>query len=363
MKTSNQLTAVITTIQLPTPSVRQFAVRLLDLNAKMIVVGDKKGPPDYELEGAKFLSLAGQLASGMDLALKLPVAHYARKNLGYLEAISQGANCIYETDDDNAPLNSWVPRTQTTSAYRVEDRGWVNVYRLFSDQSIWPRGFPLNSLTSSFAKLPTLEKEPVSVRASIQQGLVNNSPDVDAIWRLVMDRPFDFGTGPSVLLTRGSWCPFNSQSTWWFPVAYPLMYLPSFCSFRMTDIWRSFIAQRCLWELDLGIVFHAPEVVQERNHHDLMRDFSDELPGYTRNEEIIAALENLTLKKGIDGVSDNLILCYGELVKAGVFSFEELTLVDAWLNDLEKLLSSEMRPSVEPAHPGIQTRTEHQVIL
>ena len=112
-------------------------------------------------------------------------------------------------------------------------------------------------------------------RAPIQQGLVNGSADVDAIWRLVMDREFFFEPRASVFLEPGNWCPFNTQTTWWWPVAYPLLYIPSYCSFRMCDIWKSFVAQRCLWELDMGIVFHAPEVYQDRNVHDLMRDFRD----------------------------------------------------------------------------------------
>jgi len=32
-----------------------------------------------------------------------------------------------------------------------------------------------------------------------------------------------------------------------------LMYLPIKASFRMTDIYRSFVAQRCLWELGEGV--------------------------------------------------------------------------------------------------------------
>ena len=48
----------------------------------------------------------------------------------------------------------------------------------------------------------------------------------------------------------------------------------------MTDIWRSFVAQRILQENDWAVLFHAPTVSQERNEHDLMRDFADEVPGY-----------------------------------------------------------------------------------
>ncbi len=84
---------------------------------------------------------------------------------------------------------------------------------------------------------------------SIQQGLANGSPDVDAVWRLILDRNFAFSDGAPVVLEAGNWSPFNTQSTWWWPIAYPLLYLPSYCSFRTCDIWKSFIAQRCLWEL------------------------------------------------------------------------------------------------------------------
>lgn len=335
----NRLSSVITTIQRPTESVCNLARRLVAVNANLIVVGDKKGPPDYDVEGARFLSLADQLDSDFKLARTLPAGHYARKNIGYLVAISQGASCIYETDDDNAPLDTWQPHAETVRAARVDARGWVNVYRFFSDERIWPRGFPLDALSDSFSKPPSLAEETIAVQAPIQQGLVNNSPDVDAIWRLVMDRSFDFQAGPSVLLPRGVWCPFNSQSTWWFSVAFPLMYLPSFCSFRMTDIWRSFIAQRCLWELDLEIVFHGPEVLQQRNEHDLMRDFNDEVPGYLRNRELALRLEGLSLLAGVDEVAANLSRCYEELVRAGFFVEKEVDLVNCWLADLENARS------------------------
>lgn len=335
------LCGVITTVQEPTASVRKIVSILRRVGSKLIVIGDKKGPAGYELEGVEFLSLAAQLESDFDLARKLPVGHYARKNIGYLVAITQDAGCIYETDDDNAPLDSWTPRAGTAGAVGVREHGWVNVYRFFSEERLWPRGFPLDALCDSFSKLPSLAEETIAVQAPIQQGLVNNSPDVDAIWRLVMlDRPFDFQGGPSVLLPRGAWCPFNSQSTWWFPVAYPLMYLPSFCSFRMTDIWRSFIAQRCLWELDLGVVYHGPEVVQERNAHDLMRDFKDEVPGYLRNRELVRLLEGLKLSRGEDSVGANLVACYEELVTGEFFPETELSLVSGWLLDLEKARSN-----------------------
>ncbi len=58
----------------------------------------------------------------------------------------------------------------------------------------------------------------------------------------------------------------------------------------MTDIWRRFIAKRCLWELGSGVVSYAPEVLQDRNEHNLMRDFVDEIPGFSRNHEFVEIL-------------------------------------------------------------------------
>ena len=101
----------------------------------------------------------------------------------------------------------------------------------------------------------------------------------------------------------------------------------------MTDIWRSLVAQRCLWELGHGVVFHSAEVDQCRNEHDLMHDFRDEIPGYLNNAQIAETLESLPLKSGPSQVGDNLVACYEALTAAGYFPVEELRLVSAWLVD------------------------------
>lgn len=342
------LYSVITTIQRPTDSVRQLAARLAAGRGHLVIAGDTKGPDSFDLTDVNdfsasqltFLSIDDQLNSGFRLAQLLPTRHYSRKNIGYLQAISAGAGVIYETDDDNAPLDSWCPRNEhipTVAVLRAASSDgphWVNVYRHFSSENIWPRGLPLDRIqatpiaTSDFVP-PTDQHN--RVWAPIQQGLANGSPDVDAIWRLVLDREFSFDSASSALLPPGQWCPFNTQTTWWWPAVYPLLYVPSFCSFRMCDIWKSFVAQRCLWELGTGVVFHAPEVWQERNVHDLMRDFSDEVPGYQRNHSIAEILETTSLYSGIENVGANLNRCYQTLVAEDIFPKKELELVAAWL--------------------------------
>ncbi len=334
------LVCVLTTIQQPTRCVRLLGDVLQHYPIPLLVVGDRKGPADFALAGARFWNRDQQEQLDFRLARVLPDNHYARKNLAYLLAMQRGAPCLYETDDDNHPAADWRPRSLETRAAPVAPREWLNVYRLFTDSAIWPRGFPLERLRDPQTIVTDLPEPACSVRAPIQQGLANLAPDVDAVWRLVMDREFHFRQGPSVRLAPGTWCPFNSQSTWWWPEAYPLLYLPSYCSFRMTDIWRGFVAQRCLWEMGHSLVFHAPEVIQERNQHNLLRDFGDEVSGYLLNGKLTAALAELRLEPGPAAAGGNLFACYERLVQIGVVPATEMPLLHAWLADIEQLLKS-----------------------
>ncbi|MFC5191145.1 STELLO glycosyltransferase family protein [Algoriphagus aquatilis] len=327
--------SIITTIAEPTESVIKLSNKSIYSNG-LVIIGDKKGPFKYDLPNTQFYSLDNQLSLDFKLAKLLPTAHYSRKNLGYLLAIQQGEDCIYETDDDNAPNDYWSIRNQETKVLMAHSAHWINAYKHFSEESIWPRGFLLDYIGKDSA-IPKHDGSLIKIKAPIQQGLADLSPDVDAIWRLTQDREFYFERKDSLALPTGSWCPFNTQSTWWWEEAFPLLYLPSYCSFRMTDIWKSFIAQRCLWEMGYHLVFHASEVDQDRNFHNLMRDFEAEISGYTQNEKLTKTLEASKLLPGSVNALRNLIICYEDLVIAGILPKEEMELVRAWANDYEKL--------------------------
>src|SRR6202000_1783728 len=118
-----------------------------------------------------------------------------------------------------------------------------------------------------------------------------------------------FHSARCVALARDVWCPFNSQNTAWFPEAYRLMYLPAYCSFRMTDIWRSFVAQAICRVNGWHLAFHQATVSQERHADDLMSDFAQEVTGYLNNEAMIVALAELDLRSGPDAVGDNMLRC------------------------------------------------------
>jgi len=327
---------VITTIAQPTDCVEKI-IHSIQSTHGLIVIGDKKGPFSYNIPNTQFYSYEKQLLLDFKLAGELPAGHYSRKNLGYLIAMQQGEDCIYETDDDNEPNENWFIRSKETQVVMADKAEWLNVYSHFTNQNIWPRGFLLDRITNPNS-IPKHNSILNTIDAPIQQGLANISPDVDAVWRLTQDREFYFDNKPSVALQAGTWCPFNTQSTWWWKEAFPLLYLPSYCSFRMTDIWKSFIAQRCLWEMDYKLVFHAAEVNQNRNIHNLMKDFDAEIPGYNQNEKLTSVLEQSILLPGKENTLRNLVVCYENLVSAEIFPKEELRLVKAWAKDVERVI-------------------------
>ena len=321
---------VVTSINPPTRAVVEIARDADQLAADFIIIGDRKSPPSFVQRGATYLDLEAQARTGFRYATEAPTQHYARKNVGYLHAISRGATVLIETDDDNIPRpDFWKPRSAQVTTRVVEHPVWTNVYRYFHPGLIWPRGLPLDQVN---APLPE-PGESRTLFCPIQQGLADDNPDVDAIYRLLLPIPLQFDAAEPVAL-RGAWCPFNSQNTTWWPEAFPLLYLPYHCSFRMTDIWRSFVAQRIAYANGWGILFHAATVFQERNAHDLMRDFAEEVPGYLHNAAIRAALDKVSLTPGSAHVADGMRACYERLVALALVGREELPLLEAWLEDL-----------------------------
>jgi hypothetical protein len=318
------------------PALIQYSKESAANNVFFILIGDKKSPKDFNLLGCDYYSTERQQTLSLELAKVLPFEHYSRKNLGYLVAMSHRADKIIETDDDNYPLsNFWNNRTRQVNAHLLIDKGWVNIFKYFTQANIWPRGFSLENIND---KLPELN-EITTVECPIQQGLIDVNPDVDAIYRLILPLPINFDKSHNIALGKNSFCPFNSQNTTWFKEAFQLLYLPSYCSFRMTDIWRSFVAQRIAWTCDWSILFHNSTVWQKRNDHNLLCDFRDEVPGYYHNAQICISLRNLNLKKGRENIGINMVKCYQMLIDSGYIGQNESVLLNAWLKDINSLIN------------------------
>ncbi len=332
---------VITSIFPPTPAVASFAsAAAFD---SVLVVGDRKSPPTYELDGVRFLPLAEQERLAWRIIACLPRDHYARKMVGYLEAAAAGADILFDTDDDNRLIagrqgDIWRAACRLEIGPAASTPRFVNVYRHFTAQVIWPRGLPLDCVVESTAKPPEAAPAATAPDVGIWQGLADGDPDVDAVYRLTCNRACTFDDAPAVALAPGVVCPFNSQNTAFRRDLLPLMYLPAFVSFRYTDILRGLVAQPILWAAGLRLCFTAATVFQDRNVHDYLKDFEAEVPMYlTARRALEIAAATATASRS---VADNLRAVYAALEPAGIVPAQELPLLEAWLQDCATALAA-----------------------
>lgn len=331
------IAVVITTIQNPTPGVRAIVEGMATRDGEVFLIGDRKTPPEFGMPSATAVSIENQSQLAFATAKAVPENSYTRKMIGYLLAMESGHTWIRETDDDNNPYESFFDDVPNSiEVRRPETADWINPYAYFTDRFIWPRGFPLDAVHPG--RKAEVAGTKVLTECFLLQGLADGDPDVDAVYRLTTPNPepVAFDDEMPLLVPGGSWAPFNSQVTTWPKELFPLMYLPATCSFRMTDIWRSFVAQRLMRERSAHLVFTAPTVFQDRNTHDLMRDFRDEVEGYLGYRNFVEILDGVS---GLDSrtLSDGLREIYAALVTAGFFTVAELTLLDAWLTDIAAL--------------------------
>lgn len=324
-------TIVITSIYPPSDAVISFS-KIKDYN--VIVVGDKKTPKNWVCNGVNYYSVEMQQGLGFKLEKILPYNHYCRKMVGYLKAIQDGADIIVDTDDDNIPNEDWVfPEFFGEFNTISENCGFVNIYQAFTKKKIWPRGLPLDLITKIFDFNSIAKKQ--SVNIGIWQGLADEDPDVDAIYRLTDNTPCYFDKNEPIVLGNGTLCPFNTQNTAIRKELFSLLYLPITVTFRFTDILRGFIAQPIMWKYGFRLGFIEANVVQKRNIHDFMKDFESEIPMYLSARNVVDIVKN-SLRDKVS-IHENLFLAYDSLVKENIVKEDELRGLEAWLNDIERL--------------------------
>ena len=322
---------VITSIFEPSLAITEFA-KMSDY--QLIVVGDKKTPAGWHCDNVTYISVADQEAMPSALAKVLPYNHYCRKMLGYLSAIKSGATYIVDTDDDNIPKDNWAfPPFEHQFDLIAPGMGYINIYQLYTTENIWPRGLPLRLITKDFEIQKNITTQPC--RVGIWQGLADEDPDVDAIYRLTSDTPVYFAPRPPVVLGQGTLTPFNTQNTIIRRELFPLMYLPTYVTFRFTDILRGLIAQPIMWLYGYQLGFIDATVIQKRNPHDYMKDFISEIPMYQHGEAVISLVTNAI--SASETIETNLYNAYTALLHAGIVTDQEMVTLAAWLQDLKEM--------------------------
>ena len=322
---------IITSINPPTHAVRAYA-GLKDF--RTILVGDIKTPEDWKCENVIFLSVELQKKLPFKIVNKLPYNHYSRKMIGYLFAIKNEAEYLIDTDDDNIPNENWeFPDFDGDYQITKPDLGFINIYRSFSDQFIWPRGLPLNMIKKTNQNIEFFKSG--NLKIGIWQGLADQDPDVDAIYRMIFDKDCYFKRRDPVVLARGTISPFNTQNTAIRKELFPLLYLPTHVTFRFTDILRGLIAQPIMWEYGYHLGFISPNVIQKRNPHDYMKDFLSEIPMYEYCEKVMELVSNSISK--FESIETNLYNAYKALLKEGIVCEMELKVLETWLLDIKSI--------------------------
>lgn len=322
---------IITSIFEPTEAVRDFSLRK---DYQLIVIGDKKSPAGWDHENVDYFSVSRQESLEFNLASLLPYNHYCRKMLGYLLALKQGSEAIVDTDDDNIPKENWdFPSFQGNFDTIPADLGFVNIYQLYTEQNIWPRGLPIDLISKDFDLESTLYKS--NPKVGIWQGLADEDPDVDAIYRLTNDTPCYFNQRKPIVLGKGTISPFNTQNTFIRKELFPLLYLPTYTTFRFTDILRGLVAQPIMWLYDYHLGFTDATVVQKRNPHDYFKDFISEIPMYQHSRNVVEIVS--TCISASQSIEDNLYNAYHQLLKSEIVVAEEMVTLEAWLKDVSDI--------------------------
>lgn len=318
---------VITSINYPTDAIKKLAL-LSDW--QVVVVGDKKTPADWVWPNCIFLSHEKQLELNYRITKFLPWNHYCRKMIGYLYAIQHGAQIIYDTDDDNCLINDSIYYEPKENKVHIVDSNEkiVNPYIYFGQPTVWPRGYPLKKILKNNNCFFHVDR----ARNLVQQGLADGDPDVDAIFRLTRGQEIIFDQKKSISCKPGVLSPFNSQNTIFYYEAFWGLFLPTTTSFRVCDIWRGYFTQRLLWEMDGALLFIAPTVYQNRNEHDLLKDFIDEIDLYTKSDNLIEFL--LSWKPKSTTLYDLIIELTSQMIRNDFYKEAEIDLMNSWLLDL-----------------------------
>ncbi|KAL3864857.1 hypothetical protein ACJMK2_006507 [Sinanodonta woodiana] len=284
--------AVVCDSSYPTNAVRQIALNnkwFLVIVADIDSVSMNAYLTALRIRGRRivFLNVDDQYILFSDLTAAIPSRHIGRKNVGYLFAMQNGAELIWDFDYNNRGiLDINITNTLNTIDVLQRCRGQhklFNPYLYFSvnETCIWPRGFPLECVRDTSTS-PELCKGNISLEnVGVFQSIANTEPDVDAMCRLTHEYPtmfeknayFSFYFGPSTLIL-----PIQRARNIMDETGILYMALPTGVHSRVSDIWRSYITQLFFFTQKQGInmIFSPPIIMQTCSDQSSLDDLQAE---------------------------------------------------------------------------------------
>jgi len=269
-----------TTINKPTKALKLFAK---NKNCKLIVALDKKSK-DFKLKNSITLSTSYQEKKWPKLSKLVGWNCIQRRNFAILEAYERGAEIIALIDDDNIPYSNWFKNIYVNKELKCKE---VKTNKKIFDpvgytnhSNLWHRGMPLELVNNR--KYKTEKK--LLIKPDIQANFWNGDPDIDAVCRMLLKPNCKFKKNIFPFFSKKI-SPFNSQNTLLTRKVIKDYFLYPHIG-RMDDIWASFYVTSKKYK----VVYNEPTVYQERNVHNLIKDFKDEYIGYVNSLNLVESL-------------------------------------------------------------------------
>lgn len=260
----------------------------------LYIVGDTKTPHEEYINFSKnndnvsYLSPEYQEKSFKEISDLIGWKSIQRRNIGFLQALKDGADIIASVDDDNIPLDNWgknlmIGKPTNVYYYETDDIAFDPV-GVTNYKNLWHRGFPIQNLHQRNNKYKITRK---TIIPDIQADFWNGDPDIDAVCRLE-HKPMCFFDNKYFPLATNTFSPFNSQNTFfsreamkkYFVIPYPGVG-------RMDDIWSSYYIE----SLNFNVVYNEATVFQDRNIQDLTKNLTMEYIGYEKTKELLESLK------------------------------------------------------------------------
>jgi hypothetical protein len=272
---------ITTTINPPTDAIHKFeAMPDWDL----VVIGDRKTPPDYRLQRGIYVTPDEQQKYDPLLSDAIGWNCIQRRIMGLLWAHDLHADIVAVVDDDNIPFEGWGENLMIGKEVEVNyyetDLPAFDPVGATNHPELWHRGFPLQLLP----RRDYCRKSRRTVTVDVQADFWNGDPDIDAICRMEHAPECDFD--PHVFpMASNRMGPFNSQNTFLAGECLKDYFLFPHIG-RMDDIWGAYYLQAKGYR----VVWAKASVYQQRNPHDLVRDMRQEFVGYEHNLQLVEDL-------------------------------------------------------------------------
>ena len=269
-----------TTINKPTKALKLFAA---NKNCKLIVALDKKSK-NFDLKNTIVLSTKYQEKKWPKLSKLVGWNCIQRRNFAILEAFERGAETIALIDDDNIPYTNWFKNIFIHNKIRCKE---VKTNKIIFDpvgytnhKNLWHRGLPLELVNNRKYKIG----KKYLIKPDIQANFWNGDPDIDAVCRMIFKPECTFKKKLFPFFSKKI-SPFNSQNTLLHRKVIKDYFLFPHIG-RMDDIWAAFYVTAKKYK----VIYNEPTVYQQRNVHNLIKDFKDEYIGYTNSLKLVEDL-------------------------------------------------------------------------